>query len=126
MPILDSVNNTEMESLNALFEYATEGILVADKSGIITKANPSSEKLFGYAKDELLGKMVEDLMPQRYAKNHHHHREGYNKDPHPRSMGKNMDLLAKRLIEKETIDIEETRVLLNIPEHKANLHTDVV
>jgi cell division protease FtsH len=35
-----------------------------------------------------------------------------------------LDLLAKRLIEKETIDIEEARVLLMIPEHKLNLHTD--
>jgi cell division protease FtsH len=36
-----------------------------------------------------------------------------------------MDVLAKRLIEKETIDIEEARVLLMLPEHKLNLHTDV-
>jgi len=36
-----------------------------------------------------------------------------------------LDMLAKRLIEKETIDIEEARVLLNIPEHKLNLHHDV-
>ncbi len=35
-----------------------------------------------------------------------------------------LDVLAKRLIEKETIDIEEARVLLMIPEHKLNLHTD--
>jgi cell division protease FtsH len=35
-----------------------------------------------------------------------------------------LDLLAKRLIEKETIDIEEARVLLMIPEHKLNLHSD--
>jgi len=35
-----------------------------------------------------------------------------------------MDVLAKRLIEKETIDIEEARVLLMLPEHKINLHTD--
>ncbi len=38
-----------------------------------------------------------------------------------------MDLLAKRLIEKETLDIEEVRVLLNMPQHqKANLHTDTI
>jgi cell division protease FtsH len=35
-----------------------------------------------------------------------------------------MDLLAKRLIEKETMDIEEARVLLMLPEHKVNFHTD--
>ncbi len=35
-----------------------------------------------------------------------------------------MDILARRLIEKETIDIEEARLLLMIPEHKLNLHSD--
>ncbi|MDE1920402.1 MAG: ATP-dependent zinc metalloprotease FtsH [Candidatus Omnitrophica bacterium] len=35
-----------------------------------------------------------------------------------------LDLLAKRLIEKETIDIEEARVLLMIPDHKLNYHSD--
>jgi cell division protease FtsH len=35
-----------------------------------------------------------------------------------------MDLLANRLIEKETIDIEEARLLLMLPEHKLNLHSD--
>jgi len=35
-----------------------------------------------------------------------------------------LDLLAKRLIEKETIDIEEARLLLMLPEHKLNLHSD--
>src|SRR5271165_6119454 len=35
-----------------------------------------------------------------------------------------MDLLARRLIEKETIDIEEARLLLMITEHKLNLHSE--
>jgi cell division protease FtsH len=35
-----------------------------------------------------------------------------------------MDLLARRLIEKETMDIEEARLLLMLPEHKLNLHSD--
>ena len=35
-----------------------------------------------------------------------------------------LDLLANRLIEKEVLDIEEARVLLNVPEHKLNFHRD--
>ncbi len=35
-----------------------------------------------------------------------------------------LEALAKRLIEKETLDIEEARAFLNIPEHKLNLHHD--
>ena len=37
-----------------------------------------------------------------------------------------LDALAKRLIEKETMDIEEARLLLNLPEHKADIHQDAV
>lgn len=85
-----------MERLNALFEHATEAIIIANKAGKIIKANPSSEILFGYGKDELLGKMVEDLVPDRYMSKHHHHRETYHANPHPRAMGKGRDLFAKR------------------------------
>ena len=94
MSILDKEKKFEMESLNALFEYATEAIIVSDKKGTIIKANPSSEKLFGYNEGQLLGKTIEDLVPSRYKEKHVGHREGYNKNPHARSMGKNMDLLT--------------------------------
>ncbi|MFY8184908.1 MAG: PAS domain-containing sensor histidine kinase [Bacteroidia bacterium] len=85
-----------MESLNALFLYSTEGIIIADKKGQIIKANPSSEKLFGYSENELVGLTVEALIPSRFKERHEGHRENYNKAPHPRAMGKDMTLFAKR------------------------------
>jgi len=85
-----------MESLNALFLYSTEGIIIANKKGHIIKANPSSEKLFGYAENELVGLTVETLIPSRFKEKHEAHREHYNKAPHPRAMGKDMTLYAKR------------------------------
>ncbi len=96
MSILDQQKSLEMQSLDALFEYATEGIIISDKTGKIIKANPSSERLFGYDQGELIGKIIEDLVPMRYKDTHVHHRENYNKSPHARSMGKNMDLHARR------------------------------
>lgn len=85
-----------MERLNALFEHATEGIIIASKKGLIIKANPSSEALFGYKKDELLGKFIEQLVPDRFVSKHHQHRDSYHANPHPRAMGKGYDLYAKR------------------------------
>ncbi len=85
-----------MESLNALFEHATEGIIITNREGTIIKANPSSERLFGYEPKELLGQKVETLIPTRLAKKHVEHRNNYNENPHPRSMGKNMVLAGKR------------------------------
>lgn len=96
MTILDQDKKFEMDSLNALFEHATEGIIVSDKTGKIIKANPSSERLFAYQAGELLGKTIEDLVPMRYKEKHSGHRESFNKNPHVRSMGKNIDLFAKR------------------------------
>jgi PAS domain S-box-containing protein len=85
-----------MDSLNALFEHATEGIIIADKSGKIIKVNPSAEKLFGYDKGELLTKVVEDLIPTRFTDKHKEHRAHYNENPHHRSMGKNMVLFGRK------------------------------
>lgn len=84
------------EEFQALFEYATEGIIVADAKGGIVKANPSSEKLFGYTPGELIGKKIEDLIPKKYAHGHAGIREKYMKKPKPRSMGAGMDLYALR------------------------------
>jgi PAS domain S-box-containing protein len=82
------------EGLDALFLFATEGIIVANDKGEITRANPSAEKLFGYEKDELLTKKIELLIPTRLTSKHESHREKYATNPHARSMGANMELYA--------------------------------
>jgi len=89
-------NSIKMESLNALFEYTTEGIIIVDASGLIVKANPSSEQLFGYNKNELINQKIEILVPGRFSHSHTKQREIYNNNPHPRSMGKGLDLYGKR------------------------------
>ena len=78
--------------IEALFLYATEGILVVNESGVIIQINPSAEKLFGYEKGELIGKKIESLVPSRFAHTHDKQREKYNQNPHPRSMGQGMEL----------------------------------
>ncbi len=85
-----------MESLHALFEHTTEGIIIADKRGTIVRANPSSEKLFGYEKGELLHQKIEILVPNKFSNSHQKHRDNYNENPHSRSMGKGLDLYGKK------------------------------
>jgi PAS domain S-box-containing protein len=93
---LGETNSLIMESLNALFEYTTEGIIIANKTGKIVRANPSSEKLFGYEPGELLNQNIDILVPNKFSHSHEKHRENYNKNPHPRSMGKGLDLYGKK------------------------------
>jgi PAS domain S-box-containing protein len=101
MPKFESKYNFHMESLNALFKHATEGIIISNKKGEILRANPSSEKLFGYGEGELIGKIIEDLVPKKYKSSHINNRENYNQNPHARSMGKNMDLFGRRKDDSE-------------------------
>lgn len=79
------------EGVEALFQYATEGIMITNERGEIIRINPSAEKLFGYEPNELLGKKVELLIPKRFA-NHKKHRDNFNENPHARAMGAGMEL----------------------------------
>ncbi|HEV7231648.1 MAG TPA: PAS domain-containing protein, partial [Bacteroidia bacterium] len=51
--------------LEALFEYATEGILITSENGEIMRANPSANRMFGYEKEELVMQKIEVLIPRR-------------------------------------------------------------
>lgn len=80
------------EGVDALFMYATEGIIVANRLGEIIKVNPSAETLFGYEKDALVGEKIEILVPKRLSDKHVAHRDKYAVNPHARSMGAAMVL----------------------------------
>lgn len=85
----------------ALFEYATIGILVINRDGIIELSNPCVEKLFGYDKGELIGEKVEVLIPNSFRASHKSHRESYFDKPKGRPMGYGLDLFAIRKDGKE-------------------------
>ena len=85
-----------MEVLQALFRYATEGIIVSERNGSIVMANPTAERQFGYGSGGLKGRVIEDLVPRKLAHTHAAHRQQYIADPRPRSMGQGLDLYARR------------------------------
>lgn len=85
----------ESERFEALFEHASMGILVANDKGIIQMVNNFMLAQFGYtAKEELIGKPVEVLIPRRYEHSHVHQRENYQSNPEKRPMGVGRDLYA--------------------------------
>jgi PAS domain S-box-containing protein len=85
----------EMERFEALFEYASLGILVANNQGDIEMLNGFLLGQFGYdSKEELIGKKVEVLIPKRYESVHNNHRNQYVKKPERRHMGVGRDLYA--------------------------------
>jgi PAS domain S-box-containing protein len=79
-----------------LLEAAPDAILEIDSSGKIVLINSQVEKLFGYKREELLGKMVEILISERFRERHPVHRGGYCAHPVIRPMGSGLDLWARR------------------------------
>lgn len=84
------------EHLNAMFRYATEGILISNTKGVIIMANPRACSLFGYDADGLNGHTIDELVPTRIGAQHAGFRKNYMQDPKNRPMGKGRDLHARR------------------------------
>jgi PAS domain S-box-containing protein len=80
----------------ALFQTATQAILIVGVSGKIVMANPATEKLFGYSREELIGQSVDVLVPESLRGRHQGHRDHYFRSPQNRPMGLGMDLQARR------------------------------
>ena len=85
----------EKEKFEALFQFASMGILVANANAEIILVNNFLLTQFGFDKpDELIGKKIEQLIPSRYHHNHVHYRDQYIENPRPRPMGLGKDLFA--------------------------------
>ncbi len=79
-----------------LFEFAPDGILLADGDGRIVEVNSQMEGIFGYARAELLGLPVETLIPERFRAVHPGHRQKFTEQPSLRPMGMGLELYGRR------------------------------
>ena len=82
--------------LEAILDSAAQCILAVGRDGRILAANAKSEAMFGYTPEELQGKPVEVLVPERVVGIHQKHRDGYLAAPRVRPMGDGVDLVARR------------------------------
>ncbi|OQY56902.1 MAG: hypothetical protein B6247_02370 [Candidatus Parabeggiatoa sp. nov. 2] len=84
------------QNFRQLLESAPDAMVIFNQQGTIVLVNAQTEKLFGYARANLLGMPVEILIPERYRHQHNLHWNNYFNDPHPRPMGAGMELYALR------------------------------
>jgi PAS domain S-box-containing protein len=90
-------NFEKAELLDALFNHATEGIVISNESGLIQLMNPAACKMFGYEANELLNESIDVLVPNNIKGHHEHHRKSYIDKPRARPMGLGLDLYALRI-----------------------------
>ncbi len=86
----------EKDIFNVLFASVSEGVVVVDNKQHIVLTNASAEKMFGYTKEELAGKELNILIPQKFHAGHGVHFEGFVKHQESRQMGRGRDLYGAR------------------------------
>src|SRR5438034_1703051 len=95
-----SMDITERKQAEKLFELATEaspsGTVLIDHQGRILLVNAHAEKLFGYPRDDLIGQVVDVLVPQRVVRAHSADRASFFVAPEARAMGAGRELFARR------------------------------
>ncbi len=88
--------NTDNQWLEVFQDAAPVGFVVVNKEGKIVRFNKEAENLFGYKAEEVIGQLIEKLIPERFAEQHPAKRQEYMTDPKTRKMGVGLDLFAKR------------------------------
>lgn len=81
---------------NILSEAISEGIVVVNNKQVIVGTNSSAERMFGYGKDELLGKSLDMLIPKKFQSGHSGHFNNFLEDKEKRMMGNGRDLFGLR------------------------------
>ncbi|HET7341778.1 MAG TPA: ATP-binding protein [Methylomirabilota bacterium] len=93
---LEAALRESVATAEALLESASEGIVLVDTTGRITRVNAAAERMFGYPRAELVGQSLELLLPERVRGSHVGHRTGYFAEPRVRPMGIGLDLAGRR------------------------------
>jgi two-component system, sensor histidine kinase len=84
------------EFVRSALESSPDAMVIIDASGKILFSNQQLSALFGYDRDEVRGRSIEHLMPERFRARHVGHRERFAAENRLRPMGVGLELYARR------------------------------
>lgn len=74
------------ERQRALLRSAPDALILTDESGTILNMNEQGEYLLGYPLEEVVGSLVDPLVPRRLRRRLEEHRDAFQRDPNRRSL----------------------------------------
>ncbi len=84
------------EMFRLAVDAAPNAMVMVNGEGNIVLVNSQTEKMFGYARDELIGQKVNILAPHKYRDKHLAHESEFKRQPRVRAMGAGPDLYGVR------------------------------
>ena len=84
------------ERFRQVVEWAPNAMIMVNQAGVIEMVNAQTERMFGYARAELLGQLVDMLVPERFRGGHPSVRQAFFSEPRSRWLGAGRDLYALR------------------------------
>ncbi|MGB7946394.1 MAG: PAS domain S-box protein [Candidatus Binatia bacterium] len=82
--------------LRSLIATTQDAVLSIDRRGCVVLFNPSAERIFGYAAQEVIGHKVNELMAEPYASEHDEYIARYERTGEARAIGRIRTVTAKR------------------------------
>ncbi len=84
------------ERFRLAVEAAPTAMIMVGRDGRIVLVNSQAEKLFGYARGDMIGHGIDMLVPERFRAGHWAHRDAFFGNPDARPMGEGRDLFGLR------------------------------